>query len=71
MSKVVAPISIASIILAACDVDPDANVVEKLRVSLPYGKLDINGEISTFAIPRLIPLKNNHHTCTRIQENEQ
>mmetsp|Transcript_81931 Transcript_81931/g.187518 ORF Transcript_81931/g.187518 Transcript_81931/m.187518 type:complete len:241 (-) Transcript_81931:562-1284(-) len=44
--KVVAPASMASTILAACDVDPDASPVLKQVVSCPKGRLLINGDTS-------------------------
>ena len=41
------PLSTASIIFAACDVEPEACSVEKFFV-LPFGNQRINGEILTF-----------------------
>ena len=46
------PSSSASIMLAACEVDPLASLVEKFTVSLPNGRLSMNGEMFTEATPR-------------------
>ena len=41
------PPSIASMMDAACEVDPDASSVQKAVVCFPKGRLSINGEMST------------------------
>ena len=47
MSNVEDPDSIASTILDACDVDPDASAEEKQDVDFPIGRLLMNNEIFT------------------------
>jgi Flp pilus assembly protein TadB len=42
-----APTSNASMMFAAWEVEPDASGVEKFVVDLPYGRLSMNGEMST------------------------
>lgn len=50
MSRAEAPASIASMVFAAWDVDPDASAVEKSTVSFPRGKFPIKFEISVPAM---------------------
>ena len=52
MSSVREPLSTASTRFAACDVDPDALLVENSAVSAPEGSPEMNGEISTPATDR-------------------
>ena len=52
MRSAVAPVSMDSMRVAACEVDPLALVVEKDRVSVPEGSPVMKGEMSTEATDR-------------------
>ena len=57
------PASSASMIAAACDVEPDASVVVKLVVRLPNGRWSMNGEMST-------PWHHHHTTRASTSSSE-
>mmetsp|Transcript_43364 Transcript_43364/g.85924 ORF Transcript_43364/g.85924 Transcript_43364/m.85924 type:complete len:345 (-) Transcript_43364:213-1247(-) len=70
IKSVVAPASKLSMMLPACDVDPDASAVEKHVVVLPKGKLLMKGEMSTDLMDRpssalILTAPGSHTTSSR------